>query len=80
MIVVLVCAQMLGQGIDAVGEQCDLHVGRASVASVEPVLLNDSGSVGLSQGHTCIYLSLLISVTLGSIALAVGSPASKPER
>ena len=47
MIIVLVRAQMPGQCIDALSQQRDLHVGRAGVASVEPVLLNDSGSVGL---------------------------------
>src|ERR1700681_2439242 len=33
------------------GEQRDLHVGRAGVAGVEPVLLDDGGSVGLDEGH-----------------------------
>ena len=50
-IVVLVAAQMLGQSIDTVRQQGDLYVGRAGVAGVEPVLLDDSGSVGLSEGH-----------------------------
>jgi hypothetical protein len=40
------------------GEQRDLHVGRAGVASVEPVLLNNSGSVGLSRGHIDDLFSL----------------------
>jgi hypothetical protein len=58
-IVVLVAPQVLGQSIDAVGEQSDLHVGRASVASVEPVLLDDSGSIGLNNGHNYVYSSPL---------------------
>src|SRR5712691_12623721 len=33
------------------GEQRDLHVGRAGVAGVEPVLLDDGGSIGLDEGH-----------------------------
>src|SRR5216683_1828913 len=61
MIVVLVRSQMPGQGIDALSQQRDLHIGRAGIASVEPVLLNDSGSVGLSNGHTSfLFLSLLL--------------------
>src|SRR5712692_8765163 len=51
MIVVLVVAQMPRQRIDAVGQQRDLHVGRAGVAGVEPVLLDDGGSIGLDEGH-----------------------------
>src|SRR5579871_5953293 len=53
-IVVLVASQVFGQGVDAVREQCDLHVGRAGVARVEPVLLDDSGSIGLSKGHSYV--------------------------
>src|SRR6266851_7154450 len=51
MVVVLVLAQMPRQRIDAVGEQRDLHVGRAGVAGVEPVLLDDGGSIGLDEDH-----------------------------
>jgi hypothetical protein len=53
-IVVLVASQMFGQGIDALGQQRDLYVGRAGVGCVEPVLLDDSGSIGLSKGHSYV--------------------------
>src|SRR5438876_9887448 len=46
-VVMLVRAQVLGQRIDTPGQQCDLDVGGASVAIVEPVLFNRGGSVGL---------------------------------
>src|SRR6266851_8480512 len=52
-VVVLVTAQVLRERIDAMGEQRDLHVGRAGVAGVEPVLLDDGGSIGLDEGHIC---------------------------
>ena len=64
MVVVLVGAQVLSQGTDALGEQRDLHVGRAGIASVEPVLLYDSGSVGLNDGHTYVYISLSYNSSL----------------
>jgi hypothetical protein len=55
-IVVLVAAQMFGHAVDALGEQRDLHIGRAGVAGVEPVLLNNNGSVGLGEGHSQVLL------------------------
>ena len=62
-VVVLVAAQMFGHAIDALGEQRDLDIGRAGVAGVEPVLLNDTarsasaraiGSVLLLDGRAHI--------------------------
>src|SRR5438445_319398 len=43
---------MLGQATNAVSEQRDLHVGRAGIGGVEPVLFDDSGSVGLGEGDS----------------------------
>src|ERR1043165_2928701 len=56
-IVMLICSQMLGQGIDAMGQQSDLDIGRAGVTCMQPMLLNNSGSIGLSKGHS-LFLSL----------------------
>src|SRR5207248_6606431 len=68
-----------GQGIDAVGEQSDLHVGRASVASVEPVLLDNSGSIGLNNGHNYVYSFSSTSVTVRSIRFCF-CPGPEPPR
>ena len=56
-IVVLVAAQVFCQRIDTVGQQRDLDVCRASIGGVEPVLLNNRGSVGLSEGHGLSFSS-----------------------
>src|SRR6266567_6895397 len=51
MVVVLVSAQVLRERVDAIGEQRDLHVARASIAGVELVLLDDGAAIGLDEGH-----------------------------
>jgi hypothetical protein len=40
-VVLRVRAQMLGQLVDALGEQCDLHLGRAGVLAGPAVLADD---------------------------------------
>jgi hypothetical protein len=44
--VALVLLQVLSELLDALGEQCDLHFGRARIGVVEPVLADRGGLVG----------------------------------
>src|SRR6478736_5861449 len=53
--VLLVDLQVLGEVVDAVGEQCDLHLGRTGVGLVQSMLSDGSGlgrQVGGILGHT----------------------------
>src|SRR5687768_16467001 len=45
-VVLLVGLQVLGEVVDALGEDRDLHLGRARVSLVKPVLADRGGLVG----------------------------------
>ena len=48
-LVLLVDLEVLGEVVDAAGEQRDLHLGRAGVGLVEPVLGDDLGLLAIDD-------------------------------
>ena len=59
-VVVLVGLQVLGQVVDALGQQCDLSLRGAGVGLVDAVLLEDFSLLLSGKSHECF--SLFVSV------------------